>query len=245
MSPGHGVPGSSSASEPLVFGPGVSLSGVCVLNWYNVDMAGYDAQKTHCKHGHPFDEANTLITPQGFRSCRACHRTREAARRVHKPPKDPWAWAIERFWPRVVRSEGCWIYNPNNQGRRDKIHVANQYYMSYRFSWIIHNGPIPEGMFVCHHCDVPKCVRPDHLFLGAPADNSADMVRKGRYRQGSRLTVPRGVNHPQAKLNPDKVREMRRLRAEGWEFRPIAERFGVTPRAAWLAVTGGTWADVT
>ncbi len=57
-----------------------------------------------------------------------------------------------------------------------------------RAAWEMVNGPIPTGMFACHHCDNPPCVRPDHLFLGTPKDNTEDMLRKGRahWQKGNR-----------------------------------------------------------
>lgn len=51
---------------------------------------------------------------------------------------------------------------------------------AHRIAWELANGPIPDGMFVCHHCDVKRCVRLDHLFLGTPKENTADMWAKGR-----------------------------------------------------------------
>lgn len=57
-------------------------------------------------------------------------------------------------------------------------------FLLHRVVWEETNGPIPNGMHVCHRCDVPGCVNIDHLFLGTPRDNALDMVAKGRARGG-------------------------------------------------------------
>lgn len=59
------------------------------------------------------------------------------------------------------------------------ISIHNHQYSVHRVAWELANGPIPDGLFVCHHCDVPACFRIDHLFLGTSNDNLHDAIRKG------------------------------------------------------------------
>lgn len=88
---------------------------------------------------------------------------------------------IDRFWSKVARGDGCWKYlgkiRPDGYGR---FKVKRDYRMAHRVAWTIVNGDIPDGLNVCHHCDVRDCVRPDHLFVGTQADNIHDMWAKGR-----------------------------------------------------------------
>ena len=106
----------------------------------------------------------------------------------------------------------------------------------------MHYGPIPKGMFVLHHCDNPPCVRPDHLFLGTAADNTADMMSKGR---GSYKTHPQAgaLNH-NAKLHPAEVIEIRRLWSTGMTQRAIADQLGITRPAVSLIVTRKRWSHI-
>lgn len=99
--------------------------------------------------------------------------------------------AEQRFMAKVVKDEsGCWIWNgckdgePRNggdkRGRYGKF-ALDGYHMTgaHRASYILFVGVIPKNLFVCHRCDIPSCVNPEHLFLGTVKDNSDDLVKKG------------------------------------------------------------------
>lgn len=108
------------------------------------------------------------------------------------PPPHP---RDERFYEKIVcdLATGCWIWiggiGANGYGRF--AYSASVYIPSHRFSWGLLIGEIPPDMFVLHRCDAlrpigdtfyRRCVRPDHLFLGTKADNTHDMMTKGRAR---------------------------------------------------------------
>ncbi len=90
---------------------------------------------------------------------------------------------IDSFWAKVTKHEvGCWDWNAskNKQGYGRMGIGAGQCINAHRVSWVIHNGDIPDGLFVCHKCDNPSCINPKHLFLGTRQDNTNDMMLKKR-----------------------------------------------------------------
>jgi hypothetical protein len=153
--------------------------------------------------------------------------------------------AVARFWNRVPNrpDAGCWEWTgaTNSEGY-GRLMVARRTRMAHRVSWELHNGPIEPGWLVCHHCDNPRCVRPDHLFLGSFGDNLRDMFRKGRDRGFQRRR--QGTDAWNHKLNDDAVRIMRVMRVGGQSYRTIGKRFGVDGATARYAVTGKQWRHV-
>jgi hypothetical protein len=87
-----------------------------------------------------------------------------------------------RFWAKVRKGDGCWEWQGATRHGYGTVWVAEAGGMrlAHRIAWELTNGPIPDGLLACHHCDNRVCVRPDHLFLGTYADNAQDMSRKGR-----------------------------------------------------------------
>lgn len=90
--------------------------------------------------------------------------------------------AIEdRFWAKVDRGGECWLWTAGRDSSGyGSLRTGHTKVSAHRLSWQLHHGQIPPGQNVLHRCDNPRCVRPDHLFLGTQADNVADMVAKGR-----------------------------------------------------------------
>jgi hypothetical protein len=123
-----------------------------------------------------------------------------------------------------VDERGCWLWT----GFRDKDGYGNitigrgRSFRTHRVAYEVFHGRAAEGMHVCHACDVPACINPQHLFLGTPADNVRDMYAKGRKRPLA------GEAHPMARLTDAQVAEIREKRALGLTLAAIAECYGVS-----------------
>ena len=127
-----------------------------------------------------------------------------------------------RFWSHVQKGPGCWIWTLCKRGPYGVVRLGGRKGRTigaHRIAYELANGPIDDGLHVCHHCDNPPCVRPDHLFVGTPADNHKDRMSKGLRKPGTP-----GERHPSAKLNEAQVRE---IRAATGPYAEIASRFGI------------------
>jgi len=120
----------------------------------------------------------------------------------------------------------CWNWTGGHDlggyGTITPVKYNNKIGRAHRVAWELEYRSIPEGMFVCHHCDNPQCVRPSHLFLGTTADNTADMIAKGRKRK----MCSRGT-----------VLEIRNRYSAGESIHKLAIRFKLTRTSIYKIVT--------
>jgi predicted XRE-type DNA-binding protein len=154
----------------------------------------------------------------------------------------------ERFWSNVVKGDGCWVYK--NLGHRGygKLLAKGKHVRAHRLAWELAKGPIPAGLRVCHSCDNPSCVKIDHLFLGTDADNTADMVAKGRVAKGDAVQPKnraRGERSNRTILKDDDIRRIRDLYASGrLSQQKIANSIGIHQAQVSRIVRNEAWAHI-
>lgn len=135
------------------------------------------------------------------------------------------------------KANGCWNVNPTARGGYGKIQAFGKPMSYHRVSYELFNGSIPKGLHVCHKCDNPKCVNPEHLFLGSSLDNMRDKISKGRHK-GAKS----GEQHHRAKLTIWQVEDIRKLCQLGEISQyDIAELFGVSQTTVNNIKTGKRW----
>lgn len=137
-----------------------------------------------------------------------------------------------------IDKNGCWNYTGykdkngypkcSNRGVSDKL--------VHRISFEFYVSKLEEGLFVCHKCDNPSCINPNHLFAGTQQDNMDDMIKKGRGLFGSK--------HQNSTLNEKDVLVIRKMRLKGEKIKHIASEFKVSRSTVYDVVNKRCWSHV-
>lgn len=140
---------------------------------------------------------------------------------------------------KINRETECWEWTKSlSKDGYGQLQIPRyKFWYAHTFSYYLYNGLIPEGLCVCHECDNPKCANPEHLFIGTRADNTRDMVEKGR-----KAKVPKGEKHWKSKLTETEVLEIYNAPNT---YSELAETYNVCPATVGFIKNGRNWAYLT
>ena len=150
----------------------------------------------------------------------------------------------QRFWSKVNKTESCWLWTASTDDCGYGIltrTLGNENervsYKAHRLSYEMHKGEIPEGSYVCHTCDVPSCVNPDHLWLGSQKDNMVDASDKGR------LGKAKGERIGLSKLTEEQVLKIRQMAGSMTQCE-IANIVGVCQQTVGRVINRTLWKHI-
>jgi len=129
----------------------------------------------------------------------------------------------------IKDDNGCWMWIKGQSGDYGKIIWKGKTSTAHRASYRAFKGEIPEGLNVCHKCDKPLCVNPDHLWLGTQKENRQDAVNKNR--------TPKGTKNHFHKFTDKQVEEMIKLKKEGFSYSRLTRIFNCSTVYLWLITT--------
>lgn len=144
----------------------------------------------------------------------------------------------ERIWQKVspVPESGCWLWigATFNHGR-PQLRMGRKLVLAARLAYEAFKNEAVGDLYVCHKCDTPLCVNPDHLFLGTAADNNRDRDEKGR------TVVNRGEANGSSRITWEQAQEIRRIYASGVPSEAIGPMYGITGRQVRNIVRRDQW----
>jgi len=148
-----------------------------------------------------------------------------------------YTFVMDRFNAKVDYRESseCWNWKASTGSGYGKIKFGPKYVGAHRLMYQMFYGPIPQGLFVCHRCDNPKCVNPRHLFVGTNSENIQDAISKGRTWRSNN----QGEHNPRATLTESDVLDIRRKRKQGLSFATINKDYPVGRTAIQDCAIGG------
>lgn len=132
---------------------------------------------------------------------------------------------------------GCWLYAGNfGKSGHGRGSFQKGIQLAHRFAYLIHSNVDPDKMDVLHKCDVPNCVNPEHLYLGDQRQNNIDRDTRGRQK------TQRGTDHKLAKLDDEKVLEIRRYWSLGIvQQRQLARIYEISQRKILDILKNRSW----
>ena len=127
---------------------------------------------------------------------------------------------LNNFWNKINKTDSCWLWMSSTVKGYGQFGFGGKMFLSHRFMWELKFGSIPPGLQVCHKCDVPLCVNPDHLWLGTAKDNIRDCWNKKRKNH-------QGENHPACRLSDEQVKQIRQEYSFG-NGKEVSEKFKIS-----------------
>ena len=158
------------------------------------------------------------------------------------PPSRLRDW-IDKFDERANRGDGCWEWSGTRLQTEGQdyglLYVDGKPWRAHRLSYLLHNGDLPDGALICHHCDNPPCVNPAHLYAGTYASNALDREQRLRRR------IPRGESSATSVLTAEQVVEIRQLcSSRALMQREIATAFGISRAMVSMIHNRHSWTHI-